>query len=470
MRGQSIARALFGAALAAAAWLTFTGQAEARRVALVIGNNDYRSVPVLTNPGNDAGDVAASLMRLGFEVQQVKNGTFDNMRKGLLEFARRARGSEIAVVFYAGHGMEVGGENYLIPIDAELKADVDVDHEAIALKTVTPLVENASRLGLVILDACRNNPFSAKMARTIRTRAVSRGLAAVEPTGNVLIAFSAREGTTAADGEGRNSPFTNSLLKHLETPGLEINFLFRNVRDEVLRATKREQLPFVYGSLSSEAIYLKAALPIAPQAPVAKGPELDEVAWSLVRDTRDISQIERFLSQFPQSARKPEAEKRVAALQAERAAADEAAKAKADAAAKSAALSGLSELSRSLQFELKRVGCFDQPVSGEFGAPAREALQKFAKFASVSVAPGSEISGETLSLIRRFDQRVCPLACRGDEKAEGDRCVRVVCPAGQIAAKGACVADPNKQAAPAPERPSSGGSKCFTFNNRRFCE
>jgi hypothetical protein len=97
-------------------------------------------------------------------------------------------------------------------------------------------------------------------------------------------------------------------------------------------------------------------------------------------------------------------------------------------------------------------------------------LQKFAKFASVNVAPGSEISGETLSLIRRFDRRVCPLACRGDEKAEGDRCVRVVCPAGQIAAKGACVADPTKQAAPAPERPSSGGSKCFTFNNRRFCE
>jgi hypothetical protein len=157
-------------------------------------------------------------------------------------------------------------------------------------------------------------------------------------------------------------------------------------------------------------------------------------------------------------------------LQADRAVADQAAKAKADAAAKSAALSGLSELSRTLQFELKRVGCLDDAVSGEFGTPARQALQKFAKFASVNVAPGSEISGETLSLIRRFDRRVCPLACRGDEKAEGDRCVRVVCPAGQIAAKGACVADPAKQAAPSPERPSSGGSKCFTFNNRRFCE
>ncbi|MET0276730.1 MAG: caspase family protein [Pseudorhodoplanes sp.] len=468
--GRPLTRAVLAVALAAAVVFVCTSHAAAKRVALVIGNNDYRGVSPLSNPANDAGDVAAALKRLNFEVQQVKNGTFDDMRKGLLEFARRARGSEVAIVFYAGHGIEVGGENYLIPIDAELKADVDVDHEAIALKTVTPLVENASRLGLVILDACRNNPFASKMARSVRTRAVSRGLAAVEPTGNVLIAFSAREGTTAADGDGRNSPFTNSLLKHLETPGLEINFLFRNVRDEVMRVTKREQLPFIYGSLSSEVIYLKDPLPVAPQAPSARGPELDEVAWGMVRETRDTSQIERFLSQFPQSARKREAETRLAALQSERAAAEEAAKAKADAAAKSAAASAIGELSRSLQFELKRVGCFDQPVSGEFGPPARQALQKFAKFASVNVAPGDEISGDTLSLIRRFDRRVCPLSCRGDEKADGDRCIKVVCSAGRIAVNGNCVPDPNKQAAPATEQPAAGGTKCFTFNNRRFCE
>ena len=474
MRGAWITAALMRAAFAVAICLAVAGRAEASRVALVIGNNDYRGVPVLSNPANDADDVAASLTRLGFEVQRVKNGTFDDMRRGLLEFARRARGSEVAIVFYAGHGMEVGGENYLIPIDAELKADVDVDHEAISLKTVTPLVENASRLGIVILDACRNNPFSAKMQRTIRTRAVSRGLAAVEPTGNVLIAFSAREGTTAADGFGRNSPFTSSLLRHLETPGLEINFLFRNVRDDVLKLTKREQLPFVYGSLSSEAIYLKAALPVAiplPPTVAPKGPDADEVVWSLVRDSKDVAQIERFVAQFPASPRRTDADQRIAALQSEKTASDAAAKSAADAAAKMAALTERSELARSVQFELKRVGCLDTAVSPEFGAPARDALNKFAKFAAVNVGSSGEISGDTLSLIRRFDRRVCPLSCRSDEKADGDRCARVVCPAGQIAAKGACVADPNhRQAAPAPERPSSGGSNCFTFNNRRFCE
>src|SRR5262245_1958855 len=261
--------AIFRAALAvmAGALLCVTPLAAApappeKRVALVIGNSAYRNVPALTNPTNDAGDVAVAFERLGFTVRRITNGTYEDMRRGLLEFGRQVRGADIAVVFYAGHGIEVGGENWLIPIDAELRSDIDVDHEAMGLRSVLPAVESASKLGLVILDACRNNPFAAKMQRTIRTRAVSRGLASVEPAGNVLVAYSAKDGTTAADGDGRNSPFTTSLLKHIETPGLEINFLFRNIRDDVIQSTKREQQPFVYGSLSKEAIYLKAAPPI----------------------------------------------------------------------------------------------------------------------------------------------------------------------------------------------------------------
>ncbi len=466
MRRRCFNACAWAAAGAALAMILFAGVAEAKRIALVIGNGDYKNVSPLENPGNDANDVGGALERLGFEVLKVRDGTFDGMRRGLLEFARRARGSEIAIVFFAGHGMEVGGENYLIPVDAELKADVDVDHEAIALKTVTPLVENASRLGLVILDACRNNPFATKMQRTVRTRSVSRGLAAVEPTGNVLIAFAAREGTTAADGIGRNSPFTASLLKYVETPGLEINFLFRNVRDDVIEATRKGQLPFVYGSLSREAIYLKAALPGTLSPPVVQGPAADEVVWNLVKDSRDPGQFSRFVTEFPRSQFRTEAERRFAALKAEQ----DAASAAAQSAALSAAALERAELARSLQFELKRVGCYNDPISGDFGAAAQEALNKFAKFASVRIARPGEISPETLSLIRKFDKRICPLTCRADERAEGDHCVRIVCPAGQVVARGGCVADPNKQAAPAPERPVSGGNKCFTFNNRRFCE
>ena len=134
------------------------------RVALVIGNGGYRSVPSLQNPPNDAADVALSLGRLGFSVQRILDATYDDMRRALLEFDRRARDAEMAIVFYAGHGMEVGGDNWLIPIDAELRTDSDVEHEAIALKSVLSTVDGASKLGLVILDACRQQSIRSQDA------------------------------------------------------------------------------------------------------------------------------------------------------------------------------------------------------------------------------------------------------------------------------------------------------------------
>src|SRR5205085_3232676 len=189
---------------------------------------------------------------------QVKNAAAQEMRKAVVEFGRSAEGSDMAIVFYAGHGMEVGGENWLIPVSAELRSDADIESEAVSLRSISAQVSKARQLGLVILDACRNNPFAAKMKRSISARAVARGLAPTEPSENVLIAYAARDGTTASDGDGKNSPFTTALLRHIETPGLEISFLFRRVRDDVMLATKREQQPFVYGSLSKEEIYLKA--------------------------------------------------------------------------------------------------------------------------------------------------------------------------------------------------------------------
>lgn len=230
------------------------------RVALVIGNGAYQNEPALPNPTRDARDVGAALSRLGFKVTQLNNLAANDMRKAIVEFGRSSEGADISVVFYAGHGMEVGGENWLIPIDAELKSDTDIENESVSLKSLNLQVGKAKQLGLIILDACRNNPFAAKMKRTMRARTVTRGLAPTEPTDNVLIAYAARDGTTASDGDGKNSPFTQALLSHIETPGLEVSFLFRHVRDDVMKATKREQQPFVYGSLSKEAIYLKPAL------------------------------------------------------------------------------------------------------------------------------------------------------------------------------------------------------------------
>jgi len=231
--------------------------AEGRRVALVIGNGAYRNVPALLNPPNDASDIAAALKRLGFTVTLATNASFDDMRRGLIALGRDAAGADMAAVYFAGHGMEINGENWLIPVDAELKRDTDAANEAINLQSVMLQVSSTTSLGLVILDACRNNPFAAKMNRSIATRAAPvSGLGRIEPVGNVLVAYAARDGTTALDGDARNSPFAAALLRSIEAPGVEVTFMFRNVRDDVMEATRNEQQPFVYGSLSRKAIYL----------------------------------------------------------------------------------------------------------------------------------------------------------------------------------------------------------------------
>jgi len=253
--GLTAATALAGVASTAAA-------TEGRRVALVIGNGAYRNVPALINPPNDASDIAAALKRLGFTVTLSTNAGFDDMRRSLIALGRDAAGAEMAAVYFAGHGMEINGENWLIPIDADLKRDTDAANEAINLQSVMLQVSNTTSLGLVILDACRNNPFAARMNRSIATRAAPMsGLGRIEPVGNVLVAYAARDGTTALDGAARNSPFAAALLRNIEVSGVEVTFMFRNVRDDVMEATRNEQQPFVYGSLSRKAIYLAARPP-----------------------------------------------------------------------------------------------------------------------------------------------------------------------------------------------------------------
>ncbi len=296
-------------------WLLIQPASAEGRVALVIGNGSYEKVPELPNPPRDAADIGRALERLNFKVTQIKNATAHEMRKAVVDFGRAAEGAEMAVVFYAGHGMEVGGENWLIPTSAELRSDADIESEAVSLRSISLQVSKARQLGLVVLDACRNNPFAAKMRRSLATRAVTRGLAPTEPSDNVLIAYAARDGTTASDGDGRNSPFTTALLRHIETPGLEITFLFRRVRDDVMTATKREQQPFVYGSLSKEEIYLRApvasALAKPPTNPVNVAPAEDEKLWQAIQTSTVTGLYEDFLSRYPKSSHAAEARQRI---------------------------------------------------------------------------------------------------------------------------------------------------------------
>ena len=290
----SAVRRLSALALAFAVllWALSAAAGASERVALVVGNAEYEHVRDLANPKKDAADIGAALGRLGFEVTRLENAGYRDLLRGLQKFEAAAARAEIAVVFYAGHGIEVDKHNYLVPVEARLATDSDVKYEAVPLDVVMAAAEVASTLGLVILDACRDNPFLAMMRSTGLARSVDRGLARVEPRGtgkSMLVAYSAKEGTTAADGEpGGNSPYAAALLKHLERPELHVGDLFIEVRKEML-ATPGSQTPVEYGALV-EKIFLASRA--APPADAAKAAEvvlpdgLTLADWALLAEDR----------------------------------------------------------------------------------------------------------------------------------------------------------------------------------------
>jgi uncharacterized caspase-like protein len=223
-----------------------------KRVALVIGNSNYQNAPALPNPLRDAATVANSLQKVGFQnVILETNLGREQLHDALRRFAKEAETADWAVVYYAGHGIEAEGVNYLIPIDAKINTDRDIALEAIPIGQVLNSAERARALRLVILDACRDNPFANQMKRTltVASRSVSRGLAQIEPDPGTLVVFAAKAGETALDGDGENSPFVTAFVRDIQVPGVEVRRLFDNVRDDVMDMTGRRQQPYSYGSV-----------------------------------------------------------------------------------------------------------------------------------------------------------------------------------------------------------------------------
>jgi tetratricopeptide (TPR) repeat protein len=237
-----------------------------KRIALIIGNAKYTGATPLKNTQTDALAVATKLAALGFSSVELGDDLKrDDMKAVLDGFAEKAKNADWAVIYYAGHGMEIGGNNWLIPVDAKVAEGADMASQAISLDTVIASIENAKKLRLVILDACRDNPFGSA-----NQQGFARGLGRIEPAGATLVAYAAKHGQAASDGEGAHSPFVASLLKHMDTPGLEINRLFRRVADEVFNTTKTQE-PFTYGRLPDEDLYLKPVNPTASAAAKADG-------------------------------------------------------------------------------------------------------------------------------------------------------------------------------------------------------
>jgi uncharacterized caspase-like protein len=495
-----------------------------KRVALVLGNSAYQNVARLANPVNDGAMIAATLKNAGFDVVEERHDLpAAETRRTLRDFADRARDADIAVVYYAGHGIEVDGTNYLIPVDAKLERDTDVYDEAFSLDRVLLAIEPAKQLRLVILDACRDNPFAKNMKRTVASRAIGQGLAKIEPTSpNMLIAYSAKAGSTALDGDAKNSPFTMALAKHLTTPGLDVRRAFGFVRDEVLKITSYRQEPFVYGSLGGDDVPLvpvkATASPANPQADIRRD-------YELAQQVGNKAALNAFLAQYPdgfyaelarsQLAKLGAEDARVAATERARLAEQERARlaaegaqkgqqAKAEADAKAAeqariaaekakqvaqeqvaaaeqkrtaietsaagkalenkasenkvvadnkaadqvaagpaektqstnvaALSDGSapaDLAKSVQIELRRVGCLTAAVDGEWNSASQRSLALFNRHAGTRLNV-KLASTDALDAIKLKPSRVCPLVCEHGFKPDGDRCSRIVCAEGSF--------------------------------------
>ena len=267
----------------------------AGKVALVIANAGYRNVPQLPNPPADAALMARSLKAAGFtQVDIAQNLDKVGLEAALQAFGEKADRADVALIYYAGHGIEVAGRNYLVPVSARLLRDRDAELEAVSLDTVLSVTEGA-RMRVVLLDACRENPFANQMARTGAGRSVGRGLARVEPAGDTLIVYAAKAGAIAADGDGANSPFATALARRIVEPGVEISFVFRRVRDDVLAATSQRQEPFIYGSLSGAETYLVP--PNGRPAPVAI--DAEALSWQGALLANSASGFNDYLKRYP---------------------------------------------------------------------------------------------------------------------------------------------------------------------------
>jgi uncharacterized caspase-like protein len=520
---------LRGFFLAAVLVLVCQPASATKRVALVLGNSAYQNVTRLPNPINDATAFAATLKAAGFDVVDSRQDLkVADMRRALRDFADQARDADVAVIYYAGHGIEIGGTNYLIPTDATLERDTDVYDEAFSLDRVLLAIEPARQLRLVIVDACRDNPFAETMKRAAGTRSVSRGLARIEPTSsNTLVAFAAKAGLVALDGNSQNSPYTASLIRHIATPGLDLRRAFGFVRDEVLKATGNRQEPYVYGSLGGEDVALVPGKAVAAPSNVQADARRD---YELALQLGSKDALNAFLAQYPDGFYASLAKIKIAAISAEetRVAATEKArlaeqertrlaaegaqnaqqaKAAADvkaaeearvaaektkqtlqeqfaeaernreavdkaAIAKSAAekladrnstpdkaapaeapqqkLAALpdpaaaappsppspsppsaTELGKSVQAELRRVGCLIGFADGEGNAASRRAVELFNKSAGTKLDV-KLASLDALDAIKAKPARVCPLICEYGSKADGDRCVKITCAAGSF--------------------------------------
>lgn len=288
---RAFAAALIGLVFA----LSAGAQTAERRVALVIGNSAYSGLPALPNPANDAGDIAARLRALGFEVVLGLDLTRAGFQRTLFDFAARLNGAETSLLFYAGHGVQVNDVNHLIPVDAELAEGDELAGQTVTVDRIVGMMNEFTRTTIVLLDACRDNPLTNRAAARSDGQVIGRGLAQVQTAGGSYIAFATGPGSVAYDGEGRNSPFTAALLTHIERPNIDIRLMMADVRRDVFRATGQQQLPWENSSLIGRFYFHEGAQDERPDG----GLHSETEAWAAIAESTRREDFAGFLQEFP---------------------------------------------------------------------------------------------------------------------------------------------------------------------------
>ncbi len=393
-----------------------------KRVALVIGNSAYEHVPALANPKNDAADMADKLEALGFEVVRGSDLTLSDMRKTAREFTNKLEGADLSLFFYAGHGLQVNGNNYMAPVDARLGSYDDLDYEVLPMDLIVGAMERKTKVNLIFLDACRDNPLAENLARSMGTRsgAVGRGLAKLGSGIGTLIAFATQPGNVALDGAGRNSPFTTALLKHLGTPGQDVTRDLIHVRRAVLEATQGKQVPWDNSSLTGEVILKEAPKEEAKPLPEAKAPEaasekqLELAYWNAIKDGGSVAYFEAYLQQYPNGTFAGLARLRVGELKA----AEERAKQEAEAKAKTRAeATAKAEAEAKAKLEAEAKAKLEAEAKAKAEAEAKAKLEAEAKAKAEAEAKAKQ---ETEAKARAEAEAKAKLEAEADAKAKAE--------------------------------------------------
>jgi hypothetical protein len=446
------------------------------RIALVIGNGRYQSTAPLANPGNDATDVAAALGRLGFDARLVLDASRREMDRAIGQFARDAKGADSALIYFAGHGMQFEGRNYVVPVDAELQDDISVRYELTAVDDLKAALENSRGVKILVLDSCRDNPLATKLARSLsvthRDATEARGLAPFKQPNGIVVAYATQADQTAEDGSGRNSPFSAAFLKELQTPRLEVAALFRKIQEDVYRSTNGEQWPELSISLVPE-YYLNQE-------------DTDQTVWARIREKPDSAALHDFLARFPGSFYAPDAAARLELITRPQQPANETVGSKpapgAPRGPEATSSAPTSTTPATTNATTQSAPSVESASGGSEPAPPAVAIASVEPphVASTEIipCPADEVQVSGGCMDKRHEASTEIISCPANEVLINGSCIAKTCPTGRVLSRtGACITQPSRTAVVPrpiainrPKSPAKGGSHCFTFSGERYCE